>query len=207
MTGTTRFFEKLIPPRQGAALTVEKGRYLKVIDVEGGQIVDFVVINANNYSDRFSQARTKANQGKIFISTGDKLYSRFNTVMMTIVEDTYGIHDLQYGMCSRWVYESMEYKGFADNLSVGGGLGKPNYGCFEILSQALAPYGIKPEDIPEPFNIFQTVEYDWKTGAIKIIPGKSKPGDYIILKANIDCLVGVSACPSAGKPVKIEVYE
>jgi uncharacterized protein YcgI (DUF1989 family) len=123
------------------------------------------------------------------------LYSRFNTVMMTIVEDTYGIHDLQYGMCSRWVYESMEYKGFADNLSVGGGLGKPNYGCFEILSQALAPYGIKPEDIPEPFNIFQTVEYDWKTGAI------------IILKANIDCLVGVSACPSAGKPVKIEVYE
>ena len=207
MTDAIRIFEKLIPSRKGAALTVAKGKLLKVIDVEGGQIVDFVVINANNHSDRFSQARTKANQGKIFISKGDKLYSRFNTVMMTIVEDSYGVRDLQYGMCSRWVYESLEYKGFADSLSVGDGLGKPNYGCFEILSQVLAPYGIKPEDIPEPFNIFQTVEYDWQTGGIKIIAGRSKPGDHVTLKANIDCLVGVSACPSTGKPVKIEVYE
>lgn len=200
-------FDKVVPARSGVALVVKKGQVVRVAEVEGGQIVDFVVLNADNTRERFSQARTKANQGKIYVTKGDKLYSRFNTVMMTITEDTYGIHDLQYGMCSKWVYTSSEYKGFASSLQVGGGLGKPSFGCFEILIDALSPYGIAPEDIPEPLNIFQTVEIDPKTGRMAILPGRSKPGDYIELRAEINCLIGASACPSTGKPFRISVFE
>jgi len=199
--------EQVIKPREGVAYVVSEGQKVRIEELLGGQIVDFVVINANNHRERFSQARTKANQGKIFITKGDRLYSRFNNVMMTITEDTYGIHDLQYGMCSKWVYESSDYKGFSPDLPIGGSLGRPTFGCFEILTNVLSPYGIAPEDIPEPFNIFQTVEIDPKSGSMKIIPGKSRPGDYIELRAEIDCLIGASACPSTGKPFKIVILK
>ncbi|MEM4383922.1 MAG: urea carboxylase-associated family protein, partial [Candidatus Caldarchaeum sp.] len=79
-------FDKVVPARSGVALVVKKGQFVRVAEVEGGQIVDFVVLNADNTRERFSQARTKANQGKIYVTKGDKLYSRFNTVMMTITE-------------------------------------------------------------------------------------------------------------------------
>jgi len=199
--------DETIPERSGKSFVVNKGQHIKVIEVKGGQIVDFVVFNANNVRERFSQGRTKANQGKIFISTGDKLYSKSNNVMMTIVEDTYGTHDLQYGMCSRWIYESPDYRGFSADLKVGGELGRPRFGCWEILTQALKGWNIPSEDIPDPFNIFQTVGINLKTGEMKILTGKSKPGDYIDLKAEMNCLVGISACPSTGNPIRVQIYE
>ena len=81
--------DDLIPARQGGAWLVDRGQHIRVIDVEGGQICDFVCFNGDKLTERFSQARTKANQGKFTISTGDHLYSRDNNVMLTIVEDTY----------------------------------------------------------------------------------------------------------------------
>src|ERR1700736_1397704 len=99
-----------IPARHGGAWLVKPGQHIRIIDIEGGQICDFVCFNADRLSERFSQARTKANQGKFMISTGDHLYSRDNNVMLTIVEDTYRDHDLQWGMCSAWVFENVRRK-------------------------------------------------------------------------------------------------
>src|SRR5262249_26707804 len=82
----------------GAAWEMKKGQRVRITFQS---IVDFVVFNRDNLQERFDQARTKANQGKIYLSTGDLLISKLNTPMMTIVEDTFkGTHDLQYGMCS-----------------------------------------------------------------------------------------------------------
>lgn len=199
--------ETVVAARTGQAFLVKKGQQIRVIEVEGGQIGDFVVFNAQNLRERFSQARTKANQGKIRITTGDKLYSKSNTVLLTIVEDTYGIHDLQYGMCSRWVFESRDYQGFASTLEVGGPLGRPSWGCWENLTEALKAWQIPPEDIPDPLNLFQTVEVDVKTGRMGIVPGRSKPGDFVTLRAEIDCLTALSACPSTGRSLRVQVYE
>ena len=104
VSATTRrmIADDFIPARQGGAWLVNRGQHIRVIDVEGGQICDFVCFNGDKLTERFSQARTKANQGKFTISTGDHLYSRDNNVMLTIVEDTYCDHDLQWGMCSAW---------------------------------------------------------------------------------------------------------
>jgi uncharacterized protein len=70
-------------------------------------IIDFVCFNRTNLRERFDQARTQANQRKVFISTGDMLVSKLNNTMMTITEDTFkeGHHDLQEGMCSRKRHE------------------------------------------------------------------------------------------------------
>lgn len=199
--------EHNLPPRTGWAGVVRRGQRLRIVEVEGGQIGDFVVFNAQNLRQRFDQARTKANQGRIFITRGHVLYAKDNAVMMTITEDTYGIHDLQYGMCSRWVFESGRYRGFTDAFQAGGGRGVPQVGCWEVLTEVLRPWGIPPEDIPSPFNVFQTVRIDPQTGEMGILPGRSRPGDYIELRAEMDCLCALSACPSAGKASRVEVYE
>ncbi len=198
--------EELVPARKGGAWIVKRGQHIRFIDVDGGQIGDLVTFNANDLRERFNQARTRANPGKIFISTGDHLYSKSNNVMLTIVEDTYGIHDLQYGMCSRWVYQR-EHHSFVEGFTVGGPLGRPDFGCWEVLTEALKPWNIPPEDIPDPLNLFQTVDIDSGTGKIKLVEGRSKPGDYVDFVAEMDTLCALSACPSTGKPLQVQVYE
>lgn len=202
--------EQHLPGRGGGAWTVRAGQHIRVVDVDGGAIGDFVCFDAGNNRERFSQARTKANQAKIFLTVGDKLYSRHNIVLLEIVEDTYGIHDLQFGMCSAWVFQNFrsDYKSFnKTRMKVGGPLGLPPFGCYEVLQKALEGRNIAPEDIPDPFNLFQTVEIDGKTGQMTLVDGRSKPGDYITFKAHRDTLCALSACPSMGRPLKVVIYE
>lgn len=197
--------------REGGAWKLTKGQHLKIIDTAGGAIGDFVCLSLGDLRERFSQARTKANQGKILITTGDKLYSRDNNVLMEIVEDTYGTHDLQYGMCSAWVFRNFrdkDYHGFMPGqMDVGGPLGVPPFGCYEVLQKALADWPIAPEDIPDPLNLFQTVDLDPANGTMALVDGHSKPGDYVTLRAETDVLCALSACPSMGRPLTVQVYD
>src|SRR5260221_13005233 len=160
--------DDVVPARQGGAWLVNRGQHIRVIDVEGAQICDFVCFNADNLAGRFSQARTKANQGKFTITTGDNLYTRDNNLMLTIVEDTYGDHDLQWGMCSAWVFENVrrKYHGMADSFSVAGRLGVPPFGCYEVLQKALAPWPIRPKAFPDPFTIFHTMDIRMAEGSL-----------------------------------------
>src|SRR5215471_21580831 len=73
-----------LPPRTGWAGIVPRGQRLRVVEVDGGQIGDFVVFNAANLRERFDQARTKANQGRLLITKGHVLYSKSNNVLMSI---------------------------------------------------------------------------------------------------------------------------
>jgi uncharacterized protein len=209
--GTARatIVDDLIPARKGGAWVVKKGQRIRVIDVEGAAICDFVCFNADNLRERLSQARTKADQGKFAIGLGDRLYSRDNNAMLTIVADTYGDHDLQWGMCSAWVFANLKrkYHGMSDTFRVGGPLGLPPHGCYEVLQEALKPWRISPEDIPDPFNMFQTMQLDAARKGLAIVDGRSKPGDYVELRAEMNALCAVSACPFAGKPLRVQVYE
>src|ERR1700730_604066 len=90
--------DRTVRVKSGHAWEMKKGQRDRITFQS---IVDFVVFNLNPLQERFDQARTKANQGKIYLSTGDQLLAKTNTPMMTIVEDTVkGTHDLQYGMGS-----------------------------------------------------------------------------------------------------------
>ena len=201
----------VVPARDDGAWVVKQGQHIRVSEIEGGAIGDFVCFNADNLRERLSQARTKCNQGRLLLTTGHHLYTRENKVLLTIAEDTYGIHDLQYGMCSAWVfanYKERDYHGFkAGAMQVGGPLGVPPFGCYEVLQKVLKPWGIEPENIPEPLNLFQTLEYDFPHYAFKLIDGHSKPGDYIDLVARMDTLCGLSACPAKGRPLRVQIYD
>ena len=198
----------LMPTNTGRAFTLSKGQHIRII---GQSVVDFVAFNLDNLRERFSQARTKANQGKIFISTGDKLISMFNNVMLTIVEDTYeGTHDRQFGMCSGKSLPILSQGGYKYPF---GEEDLPDHGCWENLTEAVKPWNIAPEDIPSPFNIFGMVKIDGSTGRMEfeVFPVKErpKPGTYVQLRAEMNCLVAASACPHAGwgLPIRVQIYE
>ena len=200
--------EETIPNNTGWAADLKKEH---VIRITGTTTVDFVAFDRTNLRERFDQARTKVYNVKIFISTGDKLMSKSNKHLMTIIEDTYreGTHDLQKGMCSAYRYQLFKQEGrlkeyYLSDVEI------PDHGCWENLSRALEPYGIAPEDIPSPFNLFQTMKIDGTTGRLEHTKIRPKPGTYLDLRAEKDLLVALSACPDivvGGKPVKVTICE
>ena len=200
----------LVPSNTGATFEVLEGQVLTVI---GSSIVDLVAFDLHDFNHRLDQARTKANQGKIYVSTGDALISKLNHDMLRIVEDTFteGHHDLQYGMCGRdrWLWAVRQggaAKSYLKDRPVTAD-DFPDHGCFENISAAVRPYGIDPADIPAPFNIFQHMDLDCQTGIMrrtKVRPHNGRLG----LLALMDCLVALSACPdtaAVGKDVRVTV--
>jgi uncharacterized protein YcgI (DUF1989 family) len=67
-------------------------------------------------------------------------------------------------------------------------------GCFGNLAEALSEYGIEADDIPVAFNIFMNVPVDGESGKLQVLPPTSKAGDFIRLRAEMDLIIGLTAC-------------
>ncbi|AYJ87441.1 urea carboxylase-associated family protein [Sphingomonas paeninsulae] len=171
-----------IAPRTGTAFTMKAGQTLTVIDPEGEQVADLLCFNANDVAEVLSSGRTLDYASRIYLTTGDPLYSNRSNVMLEIVEDVVGRHDFLLTPCSK------------DTFRIIYGDTDPHQGCFGNLAQALAPYDIKPDAIPVAFNCFMNVPIDGTTGAISVLPPLSKPGDYMKFRARMDLIVGLTAC-------------
>ncbi|HTV35218.1 MAG TPA: urea carboxylase-associated family protein [Xanthobacteraceae bacterium] len=190
----TVLWERQLPRNTGFAFDVKAGQSVRITSQT---IIDFVCFNRDNLRERFDQARTKANQRKIFISTGDQLISKLNNTMMTILADTFeGHHDLEEGMCSRKRHELAAAKGIWEKTYGRPVSEMPPRGCTENLGGVLAPYGIAIEDVPSPFNIFQHMIINPDTGELAHSHLRPKPpGAYVTLRAEMDLLAALSTCP------------
>jgi uncharacterized protein YcgI (DUF1989 family) len=169
-----------IPPKSAQALRLGRGDVLRVIDIEGLQVADVVAFDATDPREHLSQGFTRANNDMATVKVGDKLFSNLNSPLLTVVEDTVGVHDLLFPPCSRFLYER-----------VFGVQGKT--GCREHLAAALEQYGIGFELVTDPFNAFMNAGID-DAGRMVISEPHSRPGDHVDLRAERDLIVGVSAC-------------
>jgi uncharacterized protein len=188
-------WERQLPRNTGFALDMKVGQSVRITSQT---IIDFVCFSRENLRERFDQARTKANQRKVFISVGDSLISKLNNTMMTIVEDTFkeGHHDLQEGMCSRKRHELAAQRGIWEITYKRPLSEMPPRGCTENLGSVLAPYGIAVEDVPSPFNIFQHMIIHQDTGELEHSNTRPKPpGAHVTLRAEMNLLAAVSVCP------------
>jgi hypothetical protein len=203
-----------VPTNSGAAFELRKGQRLRIA---GRSVVDFVAFNLTDLTERFDQARTKTNQVKIFISTGDILYSKRNNPMLTIVEDTFkeGRHDLQKGMCSRkrfeMVAQGISKRVFAEGVDINPKTAAeiPDHGCWENLSAAVKPWNVASDDVPSPFNIFQCMRIDPDTGIMYDTLIRPNDEAHVDFRAEMDCLVAVSACPESGRgqAIRVEIFD
>jgi uncharacterized protein YcgI (DUF1989 family) len=175
-----------IPPCSGRALELETGDELTVIDPMGQQVSDLTAFGRDDLAEYLSSGRSIDYASKLWLSTGDVLYSNRSRPMFTILEDSCGRHDFTLTPCSRRMFE----------ILYGEAEGRP--GCEGNLAAALAPYGIGVDRIPIAFNIFMNVTVDGDTGAIAVLPPLSRAGDFVRLRAEMPVVVAMTAC-SAGQ--------
>jgi len=171
-----------IPPRSGTAFELAKGASLTVIDPEGSQVSDLLAYNAQDVREVISNGRTFDYEETLHLSTGNRLWSNRSNPMLSIVEDTVRRHDFLLTPCSTATFEH-----FYPDKAV-------HRGCFGNLAEALEPYGIGPDDIPTAFNVFMNVPVDGESGLIAVKPPVSKAGDRIVLRAEMDLIIGLTAC-------------
>ncbi len=174
-----------IPPQSGSAFKLHKGEYLKVIDPLGQQVSDLVCFNAEDTKEWLSAGKTLDYANTIYLSKGHKLYSNRSNVMLEILEDTNGKNDFLLAPCSKETFEIIyNHEGYHPS-------------CHENLYSNLQVYGIGPDDIPVAFNVFMNVNVKID-GSFTVDPPTSKAGDYVLFKATMDLIVGITAC-SAGQ--------
>jgi uncharacterized protein YcgI (DUF1989 family) len=191
--------EKEIAPHTGTSFSIEKNQVLRVTDVKGSQVVDLVSYSDCSPRQYLSSPRTMDYNNKIYFTTGDLLYSDQSDSMWTILDDLVDKHCFIFAPCDQKMFER-SYD-----------VDEPHPNCFENLSSSLSQFGIQPGEIFIPFNIFMHAEFT-ESGKIEIKPPRSKPGDFIVLRAEMDMNVGISAC-SAYKandysfgPIRLEIF-
>ena len=180
-----------VPPGGGAACTVQSGQRLRVVDVEGGQVADFNAWTLPDFRERFWSGRTRILEGA-HLSTGNRLWSSPSMeILFTITADTVkpaasargASHDLLWARCSSQLWK---LRGVDD---------APN--CQDNITRAIEPHGLSVRDVHDAFNIFMKTGLDEEDRLFQE-PADSVAGDYLELRAEIDCLVAVSACPGRG---------
>lgn len=187
-----------LAPQTGVAFTLVRGQMVRIIDVQGEQVSDLTAFNRVDTREWLSSGRSLDYANTIYLTTGHTLYSNRSNPMFTILEDRVGKHDFLYTPCSPETF-SILYGHQGEHPS-----------CFGNLVENLAPYGITPDEIPTTFNIFMNVDV-LPNGELKLGPPTSQAGDYIDLRAEMDVIVGVTACSAemsnnySFKPIDVEV--
>jgi len=171
-----------IAPRSGVAFTMAAGQALTVWDPCGEQVSDMVAYACSDPAEYMSNGRTFDYEETIRLTQGNRLWSNRSHVMFEIEEDRVGMHDFLLTPCS-----DATFRHFYPDKPV-------HRGCFGNLAEALAPFGIGPDAIPVAFNIFMNVPVDPATGRLSVLAPRSRPDDFVRLRAGMDCIVGLTAC-------------
>jgi uncharacterized protein YcgI (DUF1989 family) len=182
----------VIPAGGGRGVRLKQGEQLRIVDIEGGQSGDLVAYSADGVH-RLSSGRTFDYGGKIYVSTGDVLWSERSSPMLTIIHDDVGKHDLLYAPCSLEMYR-IQY-------------GATDYhaNCYDNLCSAFRELGIEPEPLPSSLNFFMNANVA-ADGSLSFSPPKTYAGASMVLRAEMDLLIALSSCPAstcnAGAPTR-----
>ena len=177
-----------IPAQKPWSHILRKGQVLRIVDSYGQQAVDTLFYNAADHCERYSAQDTLREQGSAYVVQGTQLISNEGRVMARIIGNTGGAHDTSAGACS-----------CESNTVRFGHHTKYLHACRENFVIEVTKYGMTKRDIPPNINFFMNVPVE-PDGALAIVDGESKPGDYVELVAEMDLLCFISNCPQINNP-------
>ena len=188
MTGLTKVRDTYeVPARTGRGFVVAAGDLIRVTDLDGSQPVDFWAFNKANHLEFLSCEHTKPSIEKLSPHVGDSAYTNQRRKIVTVVEDNSpGQHDMQYAACDPTRYAELGVEGDHEN-------------CQENLHEVLKGFDITLGFTPQPWNLFTNFFIN-PDGTFTIKAPETKPGDNIVLRAELDAYVVVSACPQDQNP-------
>ena len=188
----------LVQPREGGCFHVPAGGFFRISSVEGPQVGDLNLWNAQNLDEHFYSGKTRAIHGT-HITTGERMWSNLPYLrpMATIIEDTLGwygmdefggsIHDVIGTRCDPYTHHLLAGDDY-------------HHCCHSNLSRALAdetggPLEEVEMQVHDVLNVFMCTGFTRDTGQYFMKASPVRPGDYIEFFAEIDLLGALSACP------------
>jgi uncharacterized protein len=178
----------ILPARCGKAVRLAKGQALKVINTHGQQVVDTWAFNAEDFDEFMSMEHLRQVINRIIPRPGDPLATNYRRPILTLIEDNSpGVHDTLLAACDIWRYRNLGCTEYHDN-------------CRDNLFAGMAELGLTPPECPSPLNLWMNTPVVDGLG-IDWLPPVSQPGDYVVLRAELDCIVAMSACPQDMVPI------
>ncbi|WP_371229129.1 urea carboxylase-associated family protein [Roseovarius sp. 2305UL8-3] len=219
--GAEKVAEVRVKPREAACFRAKAGQFFRITSIEGPQVGDLNLWNADDLSERFYSGKSRALHGT-HLTTGERMWSSFPTLrpMATITEDTLGwygmdayggsVHDVIGTRCDPYTGKLL-----AGSLY--------HHCCHSNLIRALADEtGLSLSEaeplVHDVLNVFMCTGFTRDTGQYFMKASPVRPGDYLEFFAEIDLLGALSACPggdcssehssdtAACHPLLIEVF-
>jgi uncharacterized protein YcgI (DUF1989 family) len=186
---------KHLPARKGRACRLNQGQAIKIINTHGHQVVDTWAFSAEDLHEFMSMEHLRPTIGTILPKKGHDLVTNRRRSILHFEEDTSpGVHDTLMAACDDYRYGLLGCTEYHDN-------------CTDNLCAALRQIGLAAPEVPAPLNLWMNIPVN-KDGTTSWGEPLSKAGDYVVLRAKMDCIVALSACPqdmlpiNAGKPVE-----
>ena len=172
----------LIPAGYARAAYLTKGSRIKVINTPGTQVVDCWAFNASNTSEFMSMEHCRVAFERYRPVKGDTMVTNQRRRILKIIEDTANsAHDTLLAACDRYRYEQLGCDTYHRN-------------CTDNLWEAMISSGYKITETPSPFNLWQNTPVE-PDGTIKPNPPTYQKGDYIVMRAEMNLVICLSACP------------
>lgn len=171
-----------VPAREGRGLSLPAGASFRVVDLEGGQVVDLFAFNAADISEHSSAEHTRVHLLRLFPRVEEAFVTNRRRPILTLEEDhSPGLHDMLCAACDRERYASLGVEGW-------------HASCRENLQSAMASLGLGEVPVPQPINLFMNVGI-LQDGSLDYRTAVSEPGDFVRFRVEMDAAVVASSCP------------
>ena len=178
----------VLPARQGRAVRLGKGQSIGVVNVHGTQVCDTWAFNVANRAEYLSWPHARAWINRAIPVAGDALVTNRRRPILSLVEDTSpGVHDTLIAACDIFRYLTLGETDYHDS-------------CADNLRMAVMAIGLTVSDVPQPFNLWMNTPLA-ADGTIAWKAPVSSAGDTVVLRAEMDCIVVLSACPQDRIPI------
>lgn len=194
----TKVAEIIVPPREAGSFRVPKGHFFRIVSMEGSQVGDLNLWNADDLSERFFSGKTRALHAT-HVGVGDQLWSSLPYLrpMATITYDTLGwygwdadgagIHDVIGTRCDPYTNRLLKGDDY-------------HHCCHSNLSRALAsemniPVQEAEAHVHDVLNVFMCTGFTRDTHQYFMKASPVRPDDFIEFFAEIDLIGALSACP------------
>ncbi len=209
MIDSSILWEETIQPGASWSHVLKRGTALRLTDLEGGANVGAIFYNFECPVERFNLPDTLKAQHIARLTKGFVLYSDMGRILLSVVGDSVGWHDSLGGTSSRQTVERKH--GHATYQDVRNDCHKNGRDSFLI---EMGKWGLSPRDLVANVNFFSRVEVD-RDGRMIFLPGNSKAGDYVDLRAEMNVLIILNTCQHPldpnpkyqPKPVKISLRQ
>ena len=177
-----------VPATEGRAVTVPAGQAFRVVDVEGKQMADLFAFNATDVGEHHSAMHTRAAVSHLFPKVGEAFVTNRRRPILTLeADDTPAVHDMLIAPCDPERYQGL-------------GVQEWHASCRENLEIAMRDLGHDRIAHPASINLFMNIPVA-PDGSLGWDPAVTGPGDSITLRAVMDAIVVVSACPQDIVPI------